>query len=78
MRYSLYPPPLTVIAPPKTYANSSVNINGWMVTSVSFSGIWRMCSRLRRANTNESDKLLALIEMRPFRSGFRTGAQVCW
>ena len=33
--------------PPKTYAKSSTNITGWIVTSVSISG-WRlMCERLR-------------------------------
>ena len=39
------------MAPPNTKANSSTNMIGWSVTSSSFSGIWRMCSTLRRANT---------------------------
>jgi hypothetical protein len=30
-------------------------MSGWMVTSISFSGIWRMCERLRRATTRLSD-----------------------
>ena len=40
--------PGTSIEPPKTKANSSTNITGWMVTSISISGIRLMWIRLRR------------------------------
>ena len=42
------------MTPPKTKANSSTNISGWTVTSISFSGIWRMWERLRLAITRLS------------------------
>ena len=52
-RNSRYVVPGTLIEPPKTYANSSTNITGWIVTSSSISGIRRMCSRLRQTTVSD-------------------------
>ena len=54
IRYSWYEPPGTAIAPPNTNANSTTNISGCSVTSISFSGTCRTWLRLRLVSARQS------------------------
>ena len=40
------------MAPPNTYVNSSTNITGWMLKSISSIGLCLICTRVRQASEN--------------------------